>query len=73
VSSGLALEEAVRRTTAELAGSYAFLAVSEKEPGRIEGARLNCPMVVGLGEGEVFLASDLPPLLSHTRNAIFLY
>jgi glucosamine--fructose-6-phosphate aminotransferase (isomerizing) len=72
VASGLSLEEAVRRTTVELTGSYAFLAVSEKEPGRIVGTRLNCPMVVGLGEGEVFLASDLPPLLSHTRNALFL-
>jgi glucosamine--fructose-6-phosphate aminotransferase (isomerizing) len=72
VASGLPLEEAVRRTTSELKGSYAFLAVSEKEPGRIVGVRLSCPMVVGLGEGEVFLASDLPPLLSHTRNALFL-
>ena len=72
VSSGASLEEAVRRTVAELRGSYAFLAVSETEPGTIAGARLNCPMVVGLGEGETFLASDLPPLLSHTRNALFL-
>ncbi len=72
VASGLSLEEAVRRTVAELRGSYAFLAVSEKEPGTIAGARLNCPMVVGLGEGETFLASDLPPLLSHTRKALFL-
>ena len=72
VASGLSLEEAVRKTVAELQGSYAFLAVSEKEPGTIAGARLNCPMVVGLGEGETFLASDLPPLLSHTRNALFL-
>jgi len=72
VAAGLSLEEAVRKTVAELRGSYAFLAVSEKEPGTIAGARLNCPMVVGLGEGETFLASDLPPLLSHTRNALFL-
>ena len=72
VASGLSLEEAVRGTVADLKGSYAFLAVSEKEPGRIVGARMNCPMVVGLGEGEVFLASDLPPLLSHTRSALYL-
>ncbi|HEU5361098.1 MAG TPA: glutamine--fructose-6-phosphate transaminase (isomerizing) [Candidatus Deferrimicrobiaceae bacterium] len=72
VSSGLSLEEAARKTSANLQGSYAFLAISEKEPGTIVGARLNCPMVVGLGDGEAFLASDLPPLLSHTRNALFL-
>ncbi len=72
VDSGDSLEEAVRKTVAELQGSYAFLALSEKEPGTIAGARLNCPMVVGMGDGETFLASDLPPLLSHTRKALFL-
>jgi glucosamine--fructose-6-phosphate aminotransferase (isomerizing) len=72
VSSGLSLPEAARKTVAELSGSYAFLAISEKEKGTIVGARLNCPMVVGIGEGEAFVASDLPPLLSHTRNALFL-
>ncbi len=72
VDSGCSLEEAVRKTVAELRGSYAFLALSEKEPGTIAGARLNGPMVVGLGDGETFLASDLPPLLSHTRKALFL-
>ncbi len=72
VSSGLSLTEAARKTVSELSGSYAFLAISEKEKGTIVGARLNCPMVVGIGEGETFVASDLPPLLSHTRNAIFL-
>jgi len=70
--AGLTLEEATRRTVSELRGSYAFLAISEKEPGTLVGARLNCPMVAGLGEGETFLASDLPPLLSHTRSALFL-
>ncbi|MCL5965716.1 MAG: glutamine--fructose-6-phosphate transaminase (isomerizing) [Deltaproteobacteria bacterium] len=72
VSAGMPLEAAVRKAVAELHGSFAFLALSEKEPGTIVGARLNCPMVVGVGEGETFLASDLPPLLSHTRKVIFL-
>jgi glucosamine--fructose-6-phosphate aminotransferase (isomerizing) len=72
ISGGLGLEEAVRKTVAALHGSYAFLCLSEKEPGRLVGARLNCPMVIGVGEGETFLASDLPPLLSYTRQALFL-
>ena len=72
VSQGLGLEESVRKTVAALQGSYAFLCLSEKEPGTVVGARLNCPMVVGVGDGETFLASDLPPLLSHTRDALFL-
>jgi len=71
-SAGLSLEEAARRTVSELRGSYAFLAVSEKEPETLLGVRLNCPLVVGVGEGETFFASDLPPLLSHTRKALFL-
>jgi len=71
-SAGLPLAEAARKTVSELRGSYAFLAICEKEPGTLVGARLNCPMVVGVGEGETFLASDLPPLLSHTRKALFL-
>jgi glucosamine--fructose-6-phosphate aminotransferase (isomerizing) len=72
VSNGLRLEESVRKAVAALQGSYAFLCLSENEPGTVVGARLNCPMVVGVGEGEIFLASDLPPLLSHTRDALFL-
>jgi len=72
VSAGRTLEEAVRKTVAELRGSYAFLAVTGREPGTLVGARLNCPMVVGLGEGEFFLASDLTAFLSHTRDVLFL-
>jgi len=71
-SSGLSLEEAARRCVGDLQGSYAFLALSEKEPGTLVGVRLNCPMVVGIGEGETFLASDLTALLAHTRKALFL-
>jgi glucosamine--fructose-6-phosphate aminotransferase (isomerizing) len=72
VVSGMSLEEAVRRTVADIRGSYAFLAVSDKEPGTLVGVRLNCPMVVGIGEGEYFLASDLTAFLSHTRDVLFL-
>jgi glucosamine--fructose-6-phosphate aminotransferase (isomerizing) len=72
VSSGRTLEEAAQLTVAEIRGSYAFLAVSDKEPGTLVGARLNCPMVVGLGSGEYFLASDLTAFLSHTRDVLFL-
>src|SRR5512141_144455 len=72
VSAGMPLEEAARRTVAELRGSYAFLAVTGREPGTLVGARLNCPLVVGLGEGEFFLASDLTAFLSHTRDVLFL-
>ncbi|MBF8257933.1 MAG: glmS [Actinobacteria bacterium] len=72
IQEGLSLAEATRRAAADLRGSYAFLAISDKEPGTIVGARLNCPMVVGVGDGEAFLASDLPPLLSHTREVLFL-
>ncbi|MEK7365605.1 MAG: glutamine--fructose-6-phosphate transaminase (isomerizing) [Candidatus Deferrimicrobiota bacterium] len=72
VSAGMPLEEAVRKTVAELRGSYAFLAVTDREPGTLVGARLNCPLVVGLGEGEFFLASDLTAFLSRTRDVLFL-
>ena len=72
VSAGRTLEEAVRSTVRDIRGSYAFLAVSDKEPGTLVGARLNCPMVVGLGDGEYFLASDLTAFLSHTRDVLFL-
>ena len=72
VVSGMSLEEAVRHAVAEIRGSYAFLAVSDREPGTLVGVRLNCPMVVGIGDGEYFLASDLTAFLSHTRNVLFL-
>ncbi|RMG47873.1 MAG: glutamine--fructose-6-phosphate transaminase (isomerizing) [Acidobacteria bacterium] len=66
------LEEAVRRTCKRLAGIYAFCAMSLEEPGRIVGARLGPPLVIGLGDGENFLASDVMALLEHTRDVVFL-
>jgi glucosamine--fructose-6-phosphate aminotransferase (isomerizing) len=72
LSMGSTLEEAARRTVSEIRGSYAFLAVTDKEPGTVVGVRMNCPMVVGLGQDEYFLASDLTAFLSHTRDVLFL-
>ncbi|RJP22332.1 MAG: glutamine--fructose-6-phosphate transaminase (isomerizing) [Deltaproteobacteria bacterium] len=72
VSGGMSLAEAVRRTVSEIRGSYAFLAVTDREPGTLVGVRLNCPMVVGLGQGEYFIASDLTAFLSRTRDVLFL-
>ncbi len=63
---------AVRKTLEELEGVFAFVALSAKAPDLLVGARNGPPLVVGLGEGESFIASDVPAFLSHTRNAAFL-
>ncbi|HEU4323881.1 MAG TPA: glutamine--fructose-6-phosphate transaminase (isomerizing) [Roseiflexaceae bacterium] len=68
------LEEAVRRTLAELRGGNAVVAMSRREPGRLVAARLGNAggIVVGLGQGETFLASDIPAILDHTQRMVFL-
>ncbi|MBI5074915.1 MAG: glutamine--fructose-6-phosphate transaminase (isomerizing) [Nitrospirae bacterium] len=68
----LSLEDAVRAALREVKGAYAIAVVSEKEPGKIVGVRKDSPLVVGLGEGEFFIASDVPAFLSYTRNVMFL-
>src|SRR5213592_884455 len=62
------LEEAVRAAYAELEGHFAFVAMSLDEPEVLVGARRECPLIVGRGEGETFLASAIPAFLAHTRN-----
>jgi len=69
---GVPLEEAVLRMTPELKGSYALLAVSAKEPGKIVAARKDSPLVVGIGEEGNFVASDSLPFLEETRRVIFI-
>jgi glucosamine--fructose-6-phosphate aminotransferase (isomerizing) len=66
------LFKAVRATVAELEGAYALAVVSQDEPDRIVVARQGCPVVIGLGEHENFVASDVAALLPVTRNFIFL-
>lgn len=66
------LEEAMRRALSEVSGAYAVAAMWKRDPDRIVGARCSSPLVVGLGEGEFLIASDIPALLAHTRNVLFL-
>lgn len=62
------LAAALRRAIARTTGAYALAVISDREPGRIVAARLTSPLVVGLGEGEMFLASDITALLNRTRR-----
>jgi glutamine---fructose-6-phosphate transaminase (isomerizing) len=66
------LLHATQRAVRELTGAYAIAVVSRREPGRFIAARMGCPLLVGLGEGENFVASDVSAVLSATRRVIFL-
>ena len=66
------LFEATRRAVADLHGAYALGVVALEDPETMTGARMGCPLVVGLGEGENFLASDVSALISETRRVIYL-
>jgi glucosamine--fructose-6-phosphate aminotransferase (isomerizing) len=69
---GLTLEEAVCQVLKEIRGSFALVILWRGAPDRIVGVRKESPLVVGLGEGENFLASDIPAILQHTRQMLFL-
>ncbi len=72
VSHGLDLLAAVQTTVSELHGAYALGVISTRDPGRLIAARRGSPLVIGIGIGEYFIASDVAPLLPVTRRFIFL-
>jgi glucosamine--fructose-6-phosphate aminotransferase (isomerizing) len=66
------LTTAVHQALREVVGAYAVAVLSTDDPNTVVGARSGCPLVVGLGQGAYFLASDVPAVLNHTREVIFL-
>jgi glucosamine--fructose-6-phosphate aminotransferase (isomerizing) len=66
------LEEAIRKALSKLEGSFAIGVISSQAPGKLIGARLGSPLIVGLGKNENFLASDAPAILAETKDIIFL-
>ncbi|HEY0371806.1 MAG TPA: glutamine--fructose-6-phosphate transaminase (isomerizing) [Thermoanaerobaculia bacterium] len=69
---GTKFVDAVKKTLKELEGHYALVMIAADEPGTIIAAKHGPPLVVGLGEGENMIASDVAPLLAYTRNIIYL-
>ncbi|HVV85390.1 MAG TPA: glutamine--fructose-6-phosphate transaminase (isomerizing) [Kofleriaceae bacterium] len=70
--TGSRLAAAVRAALAKVRGAYAFVVMSDDDPGALVAAKNSSPLVVGLGDGENFVASDVPAILSETRRVVFV-
>src|SRR5262249_33139234 len=69
---GIGLVEAVGAALRQVEGTYGIAVVSASEPGVVVGARNGSPLVVGVSDGEYFLASDVAPIIEHTRQVVYL-
>lgn len=71
-STGLPLEEAIHQALTQVVGTYGIAVVSATDPDLLVAARKGSPLIIGVGEGEYFIASDAAPLIEHTRQVVYL-
>jgi glucosamine--fructose-6-phosphate aminotransferase (isomerizing) len=71
-SEGMSLLQALRAAVRELHGAYALAVIDKRDPDRMVAARMGCPLLLGLGDGENFIASDVSAIVSSTRRVVFL-
>ena len=71
-TDGLSFPEAVQAALQEVVGAYGIVVICKDEPEIMVAARLGSPLVLGVGEGEYFVASDASPIIEHTRNVVYL-
>ncbi len=71
-NTGCSLDEAVRLALHEVVGAYAIVIISKNDPTKLIGARKGSPLVVGIGDGEYFMASDATPIIEYTKNVTYL-
>jgi glucosamine--fructose-6-phosphate aminotransferase (isomerizing) len=72
LNSKLSLFEAVRLALTEVVGAYAIVVIDKENPNELIAARKSSPLVIGIGEGEYFLASDATPIVEYTKNVVYL-
>ncbi len=72
LENNISAEEAVRLALQKVSGAYALVVVSKDDPDKLIAARKGSPLVIGIGEGEYFLASDATPIVEHTKSVIYL-
>jgi glucosamine--fructose-6-phosphate aminotransferase (isomerizing) len=72
LKKGISLSKSVQMALNEVSGTYGLAVIYSKEPDKIVAARKGSPLVIGLGEGENFIASDVSAILSHTKNVVYL-
>lgn len=72
MKKGKDLATAVRDAVRLVKGTYALAVISELEPDKVVGVRMECPLILGVGEGEMVLSSDIPAILGTTKKAIFM-
>jgi len=71
-AEGVSLDEAVRQALTQVIGAYAIVILSQDEPRRLIAARKSSPLVIGIGEGDFYLASDATPIIEYTKNVVYL-